>query len=186
LPKGTVVVVLDTGTRRGLVDSAYNERRQQCEQAAAFFSVPALRDVSMDVFLSKSSEMPLLIQKRARHIISENDRTVMAAGAMRLNDAPALGGLMNESHLSLAVDFEVSCEALDAIALSARNRPECYGARMTGAGFGGCGVALVESANVAEFTRNVSENYRNRTGLEARLYVCQPVDGATVLESNLK
>jgi galactokinase len=186
LPKGTVVVVLDTGTRRGLVDSAYNERRQQCEQAAAFFGVPALRDVSMDVFLSKSSEMPLLIQKRARHIISENDRTVMAAGAMRLNDAPALGGLMNESHLSLAVDFEVSCEALDAIALSARNRPECYGARMTGAGFGGCGVALVESANVAEFTRNVSEDYRNRTGLEARLYVCQPVDGATVLESNPK
>jgi galactokinase len=181
LPPETVVVVLDTSTRRGLVDSAYNERRRQCEQAAAFFGVPALRDVTMQDFAQESSGMPGMTQKRARHVISENERTLKAAEAMKAGDAVVLGSLMNESHCSLAEDFEVSNNALNAIVSLAQSRPECYGARMTGAGFGGCGVALVQKAGIASFTEFVVEKYRESTKLDAKLYICQAEDGACLI-----
>jgi galactokinase len=174
-------VVLDTSTRRGLVDSAYNERRRQCEQAAAFFGVPALRDVTMQDFAQESSGMPGMTQKRARHVISENERTLKAAEAMKAGDAVVLGSLMNESHCSLAEDFEVSNNALNAIVSLAQSRPECYGARMTGAGFGGCGVALVQKAGIASFTEFVVEKYRESTKLDANLYICQAEDGACLI-----
>ena len=143
LPANTAVVVLDTGTRRGLVDSAYNERRAQCQAAAAFFGAPALRDVSMAQFLERADALDPLLRRRARHVISENERTLQAAAAMRAGDAARLGELMNASHASLRDDFEVSSAALDQMAAQARRHPACYGARMTGAGFGGCVAALV-------------------------------------------
>jgi galactokinase len=182
LPADTAVVVLDTSTRRGLVDSAYNERRKQCEAAAAFLGVPALRDVSLAEFEQKSSGMQLLTQKRARHVISENERTLQAAEAMKAGDAQALGILMNESHRSLAEDFEVSSEALNAIVALAQAQPACYGARMTGAGFGGCGVALVQLAEVEKFSEIVAREYRQSMNLEAKLYVCLAADGAQLGE----
>ena len=108
LPKGTVVVVMDTNTRRGLVDSAYNERRSQCEEAAKFFGVKALRDVTLNEFEARKSELSPLTYKRAKHVISENERTTKAAQAMKKSDAVLLGQLMNASHESLNTDFEVS------------------------------------------------------------------------------
>lgn len=180
LPKEAVIVVLDTSTRRGLVDSAYNERRKQCEQAAAFFGVPFLRDVSMKTFTERSGDMPFLAQKRARHIITENARTVKAAEVMRRGDAVTLGKLMNASHESLANDYEVSSSALDTIVSIAQSRPECYGARMTGAGFGGCGVALVNRTGITSFSANVTARYQKLTNIDAKLYICQAEDGATI------
>ena len=115
LPPGSAVVILDTGTRRGLVDSAYNERREQCEAAARHFGLTALRDLDSAAFAERAHELDALSRVRARHVIHENERTLRARDAMNAGDAVSLGKLMNESHISLRDDFEVSSPALDAI-----------------------------------------------------------------------
>jgi galactokinase len=184
LPSGTAVVILDTATRRGLVDSAYNERRQQCEAAAAFFGVPALRDVSVAQFLEMENQLDELTRKRARHVVTENQRTLNAARAMQLDDAPLLGQLMHDSHISLRDDFQVSCPELDTMVRIAQSEESCYGARMTGAGFGGCAVALVNQAEAAEFAANVAAQYEAETSLTPQIYICQPVDGAALYSGN--
>ena len=181
LPRRTVVVILDTATRRGLVDSAYNERRRQCEQAAAFFGVDALRDVEADTFEDDVAGLDPTTARRARHVVTENERTLAAAGAMQAGDAVALGELMNASHESLRDDFEVSSGALDAIVDVSRAVPGCFGARMTGGGFGGCGVALVDAAGSDGFVAAVSREYRSRTGLEPKIYVTGAAAGASVV-----
>ena len=180
LPPGAAVVVLDTGTRRGLVDSAYNERRRQCEEAAAFFGVPALRDVDLPTFAARSGRLEPLARRRARHVVGENARTVEAAAAMRAGDLARLGKLMNASHDSLRDDFEVSNAALDTIVEIARRQPGCYGARMTGAGFGGCAVALVDAARAPAFIAAVEPADREATALEPHTYVCRAAAGATL------
>ncbi len=143
LPSQIAVVILDTGTRRALVGSAYNERRAQCQAAADFFGVAALRDVSLEAFEARAAELDALPRRRARHVITENERTRRSAEAMLRGDVRSLGALMDASHASLRDDFEVSSPALDRMVEIARAQPGCYGARMTGAGFGGCAVALV-------------------------------------------
>lgn len=178
LPEGTAVVVLDTGTRRGLVDSAYNERRAQCEAAARNFGVPALRDVTMTMFEARSSELDDLTRKRARHVISENDRTEQARIVMDKGDAAAMGALMNASHISLRDDFEVSSDALNAIVECAQGHAACYGARMTGGGFGGCAVALVRADRVTEFVDTVARDYQTATGHTPQIYICEATAGA--------
>lgn len=178
LPEGTAVLVLDTSTRRKLVGSAYNERRQQCEAVARHFGVPALRDVSLERLEAAGSQLAPLLYRRARHVVSENERTLQAARAMQSGDAAEVGRLMNLSHASLREDFEVSSEALDAIAASARAQPGCLGARLTGAGFGGCAVALVESEAAAKIGQRVTDGYRAATGLSAAVYLCRAADGA--------
>ena len=182
LPAGTVVVILDTATRRGLVDSAYNERRAQCEAAAAHFGVAALRDVSVAAFEAAAAGLDALTARRARHVVTENERTRAAAAAMSRGDAAALGALMNESHISLKFDFEVSSPALDAMVEIARARPGCHGARMTGAGFGGCAVALVDRAASEAFVRDVAAAYERRTGLVPQVYVTGASAGAGLLD----
>ncbi|WP_375758729.1 galactokinase [Corallococcus exercitus] len=181
LPKGAVVVVLDTGTRRGLVDSAYNERRSQCEAAARFFGVKALRDVDAETFSKREQELDPLVRRRARHVITENDRTVQAAEAMRAGDLTRLGRLMDASHDSLRDDFEVTNEALNAIVLLARAEPGCFGARMTGAGFGGCAVALVAPGQAEAFVQSVHAKYMQATGNTPQCYVCQAAEGTSVV-----
>jgi galactokinase len=181
LPQATAVVILDTATRRGLVDSAYNERRQQCEAAAAFFGVAALRDVSVADFLEVESQLNELICKRARHVITENQRTLNATRAMQLNDAPLLGQLMHDSHISLRNDFEVSSKELDMMVTIAEIQESCYGARMTGAGFGGCAVALVNEFETETFVQTVAEAYQQQTNLTPNIYVCQPSQGVSLL-----
>jgi galactokinase len=181
LPRGTVAIVMDTSTRRGLVDSAYNERRAQCEAAARFFGVPLLRDVSLADFQDRGGPLPELTRRRARHVIAENERTVQAAQAMRQHDAVRLGQLMNDSHTSLKQDFEVSNAQLDEMAAIAQVQPGCLGARMTGAGFGGCAVALVYEETVPDFIEKVSARYEQATGLTPKLYVCHPSNGAEIV-----
>jgi galactokinase len=182
LPPGTAVVVLDTGTRRGLVDSAYNERRAQCEAAAGVFGVKALRDVTLEQFQERQKELDPTTRRRAHHVISENARTVRAAEAMRQRDAAHLGELMNASHASLRDDFEVSSAALDTIVECARQRQECLGARMTGAGFGGCAVALAPAREADAFGAAVAADYRRATGHEPAVYVCRATSGAQVVD----
>lgn len=181
LPPGTRVVVLDTGTRRGLVGSAYNERRAQCEAAAEAFGVPALRDVSIETFEASGHELDELPRRRARHIVTENARTLAAYEAMKHGDAAALGRLMDASHESLRSDFEVSSDALDAMVDAARAHSGCLGARMTGAGFGGCAVALVEADAVEAFADGVPQRYESATGNDAAVYVVRASDGASTV-----
>jgi galactokinase len=177
-PLGTAVAVLDTSTRRGLVDSAYNERRAQCEAAARFFQVKALRDVTEEQFARQAEKLDPITRRRARHVISENQRTVQAAEAMRRGDAPGLGRLMNESHESLRDDYEVSCEALNVMVECARRHSACFGARMTGVGFGGCAVALVAEENATDFVQKTAAAYQTQTGQEPAVYVCRATNGA--------
>lgn len=184
LPPQTSIVVLDTGTRRGLVDSAYNERRQQCETAAAHFGVPALRDVSPETFAQRAHELEEIIRRRARHVISENDRVLQATAICQSaapDQARQLGHLMNASHDSLRDDFAVSSPALNDMVTLARQHPACYGARMTGAGFGGCAVALVDTAVAADFATQVIAAFRAQYTPKAQSYICQPMAGAQLV-----
>jgi len=180
-PPGVAVVVLDTATRRGLVDSAYNERRAGCEAAARFFGVRALRDVDRVWFERASGDMDATTRRRALHVITENDRTLRAAEAMCRGDLATLGELMQQSHASLRDDYEVSSEALDAMVECAQQHQACYGARMTGAGFGGCAVALVRAEAADDFVRRTATAYQEKTGFTPAVYVCQATNGAEVM-----
>ena len=183
LPEETAVVILDTATRRGLVDSAYNERRQQCEEAADFFGVKALRDVDVETFEAKADELDTLPRLRAKHVITENQRTLDAMAAMLQDDPHTLGKLLNESHASLRDDFEVSSDELNQIVECATRRDTAiFGARMTGAGFGGCAVALVRNYNAKAFANAVSACYQAATGLQPSIYICYPSDGASIVQ----
>jgi galactokinase len=180
LPDDVSVVVLDTATRRGLVGTAYNERRSQCEAAAAVLGVAKLRDVDLEIFERRMAELNSVTRRRARHVITENARVLAAADALAAGDVDTVGRLMNESHASLRDDFEVSRDELDIMADIACNRPGCHGARMTGAGFGGCAVALVDTAATAEFSSYVACEYERATGLRPAIYVCAAAAGASV------
>jgi galactokinase len=179
LPPQTVIVILDTMTRRGLVDSAYNERREQCEQAAAFFEAPALRDVALAAFELRSGDLAPLPRRRARHVITENERVLRSVAALVEGNARQAGLLMNASHASLRDDFEVSSEALDAMVACAQGEDGAHGARMTGAGFGGCAVALVDAAAAEAFVAAVTACYTQRTGTRPAVYITGASAGAS-------
>jgi galactokinase len=180
VPDGTTVVVLDTTTRRGLVDSAYNERRRQCEAAARAFGVPALRDVPRARLEAEKDLLDEVTFRRAYHVVSENERTLQAAEAMLRGDAVTLGALMNASHLSLRDDFAVSCRELDVMVECGQAHPGCLGIRMTGAGFGGCAVALIRTSHTGGFMSEVAQRYRQATSLAPILYLCTASEGASV------
>jgi galactokinase len=179
LPGDVDIVVLDTGTRRELETSAYNDRRRECDAAARSLGVGSLRDAT-EADLDPA-DLPEPLGRRARHVVTENVRTLAAAGAMRAGDAVALGRLMDDGHRSLRDDFEVSSAALDAIVEAARAVPGCLGARMTGGGFAGCAVALVERSAVPDLERLVTSAYAERTGLACEISVCRASDGASTL-----
>ena len=180
LPAQTCVVVLDTSRRRGLVDAAYNERRAQCERAADVLDVPALRDVSSAQLAAAAQAMEPLALRRARHVVGEGERTLAAVQHMQRGNAAALGVLLNAS---LRDDFEVSSTALNAIVECAQQQPACHGARMTGAGFSGCAVALVQSSAAPEFVQAVSAEFHNATGLTAQIYICRLSAGASIVSA---
>jgi galactokinase len=181
LPPGVVVVVLDTATRRGLVDSAYNERRSQCEAVAKFFGVKALRDVTLVQLSEQRDQLDRVAYRRALHVISENDRTLQAVEALRHGEAIEVGQLMQLSHMSLRDDFEVSSRELNIMAECAEHQDGCYGARMTGAGFGGCAVALVRQDAAEAFSAGVAAEYEDATGLKPNIYICTATNGAEVV-----
>ena len=172
------VVVVDSQVRRELATSAYNERRATCEAATRFFqhidpSVRALRDVSLELFERHRAEMPDVQRKRSEHVIRENRRVQEAAEALERRDLGAFGRLMNQSHASLRDLYEVSGPELDALAEAAQALPGVWGARMTGGGFGGCTVNLVEAAAVERFRTDVSASYETRFGRHPDFYVLE-------------
>lgn len=179
MPQGVTLVVVDTSAPRSLAASAYNERRAQCEQAAQAFGVPALRDVSVETFERRQGELPDLIAKRASHVIYENQRVLDAVTALRANDVVKFGQLMNQSHDSLRDGYEVSSKELDAVVEIARGVRGVHGARMTGAGFGGCAIALVDDHQVDQLTQAIKRDYPRRTGREPKVYACLASDGAS-------
>ena len=179
VPDGAVVAVMDTGTRRVLAEAAYADRRAACERAAAELGVGALRDATLDDVAAIADPVD---RRRAHHVVTENQRTLDAAQAMRRGDPAELGRLMNESHASLRDDYEVSGPGLDAIVEVARSAPGCLGARMTGGGFAGCAVALVQAAEAESFAGAVIDRYRF-SGHTARVWMCAPSAGASMVES---
>ena len=179
LPAGCSVVILDTRKSRTLAGSAYNERRAQCETAAKFFGASALRDVTPAQVEAARAKLDPLIWQRARHVVTENDRVQQAEAALTANDARRLGELMNASHESLRVDYAVSCAELDEICALARAQPGCLGARMSGAGFGGCAVALVESAHADALVAAVGPAYEKRFGVKPALYITRATQGTS-------
>jgi galactokinase len=181
LPECMSVLVLDTGTRRGLVGSAYNQRREECQRGAQAFGLNSLRDLTESAFAFGEGRLDPLVRRRVRHVLSENARTLRAVQALRDQDMDLVGRLMAESHASLRDDYEVSSPALDAMVEIAAAQRGCWGARMTGAGFGGCAVALVERDAAQVAGRVIASEYRARMGLQPAVYVCRAADGAGVL-----
>lgn len=183
MPEELAVVIINSNKKRGLVDSEYNTRREQCEAVAAIFGVKALRDVTLEQFNQKSHELDPLLRKRARHVITENYRTLDAAQALSQHDMQRMGRLMAESHASMRDDFEITVSEIDTlVAMVKEVIGERGGVRMTGGGFGGCVVALVPHDLVASVQAVVDANYETQTGLKAAIYVCQAMDGAGLVE----
>ncbi|HMP98040.1 MAG TPA: galactokinase, partial [Kiritimatiellia bacterium] len=147
--------------------------------AVGVFGVHALRDVDHQTFNDKAALLDPVTRRRARHVITENQRTLAAAAAMERGDAATLGRLMNESHDSLRDDFEVTNDALNTMVEAARSHPGCWGARMTGAGFGGCAVALVATPDVASFMDHVTTAYRQAGNQAPNLYAATASAGAS-------
>lgn len=181
MPKNVAVVIINSNVKRGLVDSEYNTRRQQCEEAARFFGVKALRDVSPDLFFPIQHELDPIVAKRARHVISENERTLAAADALAAGDLKLMGKLMAESHASMRDDFEITVPPIDTLVEIVKHTiGDRGGVRMTGGGFGGCIVALMPSELVEAVRSAVALEYPLRTnGLQETFYVCQASQGAS-------
>jgi len=186
IPAEAAVVVMDTGMARSLVGSAYNERRESCEAAVATIaaSVPgvaSLRDVSRAQLEQALPRLSPSAHRRAAHVVEENWRPVRMAEALARGDLAAAGREMDDSHASLRDLYEVSSHELDLVTALARQHPACYGARMTGAGFGGCAVALVQADQADTFVADVEPAYRDASGAPGTLFVCRPVAGARVV-----
>lgn len=205
LPADLVPVIADTGKKRALGESEYNRRREECEQAVRLLAewlggagrsevapstvqrnapqpIRALRDLSTSTFALFAPLLPDPVRKRARHVVSENERVLAFLQALQAADRQQLGLLMRASHASLRDEYEVSCPELDAMAEACWAAPGCIGARLTGAGFGGACVALVESHQIETFLQTAELTYRRSTDYEPTFYACRAVEGATIEE----
>jgi galactokinase len=186
LPSDVAIVIADTAKRRELGKSEYNNRRAACEEAVRVLStvlpgIRALRDVSVSDFDRHAHLLPPEVAKRARHVVEECERTIAAVASLRQNDIAAFGQAMNESHRTLRDLYEVSCFELDAMVSAAQGLEGCYGARLTGAGFGGCAVALVAASAAPAFERELAKRYQAATGLRPEIYVCKASAGAGII-----
>ena len=183
---GFRVIVADTLKKRELVDSEYNIRRAQCEEAVSLLKthlpgIRALRDVTAADFRRYGYTLPPTVRRRAEHVVMENSRVLESVDALRHGKLSLFGRLMNQSHESLRDLYEVSCRELDVLAEAAWRCQGVYGSRMTGAGFGGCTVSLVADEDVEAFLERVPTEYKARIGVTPALYVCMPENGAEVL-----
>lgn len=181
VPDGVSVVLCDTKKARELTDSAYNERRSQCEEACRILGVTKLRDTTIGALEAAKEGMTDVVYRRARHVITENDRCIRFKQALDAGDLATAGRLVRESHVSLRDDFEVSCFELDQMADAAAEAPGVIGARMMGAGFGGACIALVHTSEVEPFIESTLKAYADRAGREGEAMACTIVDGARVL-----
>ena len=183
MPEDMSVVIINSNKKRGLVDSEYNTRREQCEEAARIFAVKALRDVTIEQLEGKASELDEAVFKRARHVITENNRTLEASDALIAGDMKRMAELMAESHASMRDDFEITVNEVDTLVEIVKNVVgSAGGVRMTGGGFGGCIVALVPPSLVEEIKSSVEQQYEAATGLKESIYVCQAKQGAGLVE----
>jgi galactokinase len=177
------LVICNTMVKHELASGEYNRRRSECEQGVRFLQqflpqVRALRDVTLQQLERHGKQMSEVTYRRCRHVISEDSRVLAAAEALKQNDLRQFGLLMNDSHESLRDDYEVSCRELDILVAAARDCRGVYGARMTGGGFGGCTVNLVQAGAVDEFRISVLRAYQRVTGLMPQIYVCAAAEGA--------
>jgi galactokinase len=178
-------VIANTNKPRSLLTSEYNARRAECERGVELLRpfVPdakALRDIPPDVFALRRDELPEITARRCGYVIAENDRVLATVSALKRNGMTEVGRLMRASHDGLRDEYEVSCAELDALVNIAADVPGVYGSRMTGAGFGGCTVTLVESDAVESLVRAIAETYPKQTGLRADVYVCDVGNGARI------
>ena len=183
LPKDVNIVVANTGVKRALAKSEYAVRVRQCQEAVAEMrqaglNATSLRDVTLEQFRSVESGLSELPRRRARHVITENDRVHAAVAALDAGDVKRFGELMNDSHTSLRDDYQVSSPELDALTSIAQKQPGVLGARMTGAGFGGCTVNLVRLESTNGLVTALQEDYRQPAGRPAEVYVLNAADGA--------
>ena len=181
LPADVAIVIADTVVPRSLTDSAYNERRSACEAAARVLNVKSLRDVSVAEFQKHKNRLPEIVAKRAQHVVEEIQRTEQAVYLLQQGNVQAFGRLMDECHRSLRDLYEVSCPELDIMVDIARGLDGCYGARLTGAGFGGCTVNLVVRSQAEPFAKNLATEYTRATNKTPNVYVCAASDGAGVV-----
>jgi len=172
-------MIVHSRVKRGLVGSEYNTRRQQCEAAAQHYGVKALRDLSLISLVTDAPGLDDTVFRRARHIVTENQRTLDAAAALAAGDLRQMGVLMAASHVSMRDDFEITHPAVDQLVDILQTAiGETGGARMTGGGFGGCAVALLPMGQVEHVRQAVLNHYRAPTGEAGTVYVCQASAGA--------
>ena len=188
LPETVRLVVCNTMVKHALASGEYNVRRAQCEEGVRYFArilpqVKALRDVTVQDLEQHGHDLPDVIYRRCRHVITENARVVAAAEALQQHDLHRFGQLMAQSHLSLRDDYEVSARELDLMVELAVKVEGVYGARMTGGGFGGCTINLVEINHVDGFRKAVAEGYEQITRLKPEIYVCEASRGAEQTET---
>lgn len=183
---GYSLVVINSGVKRGLVDSEYNLRRSQCEEAVKALrkdlpQITALRDVTIQDFdLIKA--LPSELRKRAMHVVTENQRVIDGVKALRENDLKTFGRLLNESHESLRSDYEVSCFELDLLVQLTRSISGTIGARMTGAGFGGSMIALTAQDQVEDLKEKINKEYQKQTGITPEIFIFNAAQGARIIE----
>jgi galactokinase len=185
LPPGVTLVVCDTTVRRALASSEYNKRRQECAAAVSTLaaSIPglsSLRDVSEAQLEEYGSRLDPLVRMRCRHVVTENARVTRSTVALRRGDLSEFGKLMYESHLSLRVDYEVSCRELDVLVDICAEADGVYGARMTGAGFGGCALCLARDDDAPALIARLQTEYPRMTGRSPSVHICTIDDGARV------
>ncbi|MDI9548876.1 MAG: galactokinase [Chloroflexota bacterium] len=186
-PAQAALVIGNTKASRSLAGSAYNERRSQCEQGVALLQqelpdIAALRDVTSEQLEAHKHLLPELVYRRCRHVVSENERVMQTVDAFQRGDLAEAGRLMDASHASLRDDYEVSSAALDAMVDAMRSAGGCIGARLTGAGFGGCAIALVEPGSEQAVGDAIFDLYPKATNIWPEIYTSRPGPGAHVLE----
>lgn len=187
LPNHVSIVIADTTVRRKLTSGEYNKRRDACEEAVRLLksdlpNIKSLRNVSIEEFNRLANKLPELIEKRARHVVEEIERSNQAEALLEANDIQSFGKLMNECHISLRDLYEVSCPELNVMVNIAQTLKGCYGARLTGAGFGGCTVNLVEKKQANDFAQNLSKEYETQTGLHPEIYISTASNGAELIK----
>jgi galactokinase len=179
MPEDLAVMIINSNVKRGLVDSEYNTRRLQCEEAARILGLKALRDISLLELQNNKDKLPEVVYRRAHHVVSDSERTVLAAQALRANDVVQLSQLMAQSHVSMRDDFEITVPPIDfAVKILTEYLGDKGGVRMTGGGFGGCMVALMPHDMVEGAKLLMAERYQTETGYKETIYICSASDGA--------
>jgi galactokinase len=186
LPSSAALVICNTRVRHNLAGGEYNQRRASCAEGVRLLrqhypGIAALRDVTPEQLELCKSSLPEITYRRCRHVVSENARVLAAASALKSGDLAQFGRLMAESHCSLRDDYEVSCRELDVMVDLANALPGVIGARMTGGGFGGCAINLVEAQAAGSFARSIAQDYHRVTGIDPEVYICTAADGASAV-----